>query len=272
MNHYQITINPINKNTSDIIIALLAEQDYDGFNEEEDALHCFIPEQLWNEKVLMDTLAPFQLAFAKQLIIQRNWNADWESSYDPIFINKEVAIRATFHESITSAAHNIIIVPKMSFGTGHHATTRMMMEFISEINCNNKSVLDYGCGTGVLAIYTAYKGANHIDAIDIDEWCVENTLENIELNKAENIKVLQGDLDVISNNKYDIILANINLYILLKQMPVFYNILNSNGEIFASGILNTDVETLQKSGESAGFTLQINKKIENWCALQFIKK
>jgi ribosomal protein L11 methyltransferase len=270
MNHYQITITPITKNISDIIIALLAEQDYDGFNEEEDTLHCFIPEQLWNEAILIDTLAPFQLAFTKQLIEQRNWNADWESSYEPILINNEVAIRATFHEPITSAAHNIIIVPKMSFGTGHHATTRMMMEFISEINCTNKSVLDYGCGTGVLAIYAAYKGATELDAIDIDEWCVENTLENIGLNKAENIKVLQGDLDIVGNKKYDIILANINLYILLKQMPQFYNMLNTSGELF--GILNTDVETLQKSGESVGFTLLTTKRIENWCALQFVKK
>jgi ribosomal protein L11 methyltransferase len=272
MNHFQITFSPISKEISDILIALLSEQNFDGFTEEENTLHAFIPESDWIEKELQDIIAPFSISYTKELVQQRNWNADWESSYDPIIVNEQVAIRATFHEPISTVAHNIIIIPKMSFGTGHHATTRMMMEYISEQNFAGKSILDYGCGTGVLAIYALHQGAKFADAIDIDEWCVENTLENIALNNATNIEVAQGDLDLVLHKKYDVILANINLYILIKQMKNFYEILNSNGQLYMSGILDTDVPNLQKCAEEAGFISTFQKQSLNWCALHMTKK
>jgi ribosomal protein L11 methyltransferase len=271
MNHYQITFTPITKDISDIIIALLSEINYDGFNEEENTLHAFIPETYWNQDELQQTIALFDLHYTRQLIAQRNWNAEWESSYEPIIVNKQVAIRATFHEPITTVAHNIIIIPKMSFGTGHHATTRMMMEYISEQNYADKTVLDYGCGTGVLAIYAMHQGAAKATAIDIDEWCVENTTENISLNNANNILVAQGDLDLVLNEKFDVILANINLYILVKQMNNFYQILNTGGQLYMSGILDTDVPNLQKCAEEAGFISTFQKQSLNWCALYMVK-
>jgi ribosomal protein L11 methyltransferase len=271
MNHYQITFTPITKDISDIIIALLSEKNYDGFNEEENTLHAFIPESDWDEHELQETIAPFDLHYTKQIIAQRNWNADWESSYEPIIVNEQVAIRATFHEPITAVAHNIIIVPKMSFGTGHHATTRMMMEYISEQSFSGKTVLDYGCGTGVLAIYAMHQGAINAVAIDIDEWCIENTLENMALNHTTNIEVAKGDIDLVLHQTFDVILANINLYILVKQMKRFYSILNTGGQLYMSGILDSDVPNLQKCAEEAGFISTFTKQTLNWCALHMTK-
>jgi ribosomal protein L11 methyltransferase len=272
MSHYQISFSPIDKHISDICIALLADIGFDGFNEDDQTLHAYVPEQDWNAELFLETISPFQLQFTKQLIEQRNWNAEWESSYHPIIINEHVAIRATFHAPITAAAHNVVIVPKMSFGTGHHATTHMMMEYISELDCANKTVLDYGCGTGVLAIYASHKGASHADAIDIDEWCVENTLENIALNNSKNIAVFKGDLDLMMEHRYDIIFANINLHILLKQMTNLFALLNPNGQLYLSGFLDTDVQQIKKCAQDAGLISTNQKQSLNWCALHMTKK
>jgi ribosomal protein L11 methyltransferase len=272
MNHFQITISPVAKDISDILIALLSEKNYDGFEEQENVLLAFISETNFDEKELLAIINPFSVGFKKQLVAHRNWNADWESNYEPIIINNNVAIRATFHPPITSVAHNIIIVPKMSFGTGHHATTQMMMDAISEIDCSNKTILDYGSGTGVLAIYASYKGALQVDAIDIEPWCVENAIENIVLNKSAQIHAFLGDLDKVASNKYDIIFANINLHILLKHMADFNNLLNPNGILLMSGILDTDLSALHQKAEANGFVEKQIKKSLNWCALHMIKK
>jgi ribosomal protein L11 methyltransferase len=271
MNHLQITFKPITKPIADILVALLADIGFDGFAEEENTLLAVIAETDFNETSFVETIAPFGIAYTKQTIAPRNWNAEWESSYDPIIINKEVAIRATFHAPITTSAHNIVIVPKMSFGTGHHATTQMMMEYISELHCTNKTVLDYGCGTGVLAIYASYKGASHADAIDIDQWCVENTQENIALNNSTNIDTHLGDIDVMGHKQYDIIFANINLHILLKQMNTLYSMLQPGGIALLSGFLDTDVHQLLECAQKAGFISTNKKQSLNWCALHITK-
>jgi ribosomal protein L11 methyltransferase len=272
MNHIQFTFRPIAKNTADILVALLANIKFDGFAEEENCLQAIVAENDFDKQIFENTIAPFDVTYCSETISHRNWNAEWESNYEPIIINDKIAIRATFHAPITTAAHNIIIVPKMSFGTGHHATTQMMMQYISDMNCSNKTVLDYGCGTGVLGIYASYKGAISTDAVDIEPWCVENTVENIVLNNTKNMQTFLGDLDLVQHNTYDIILANINLHILLKQMKTLYALTNNGGSVLLSGILDTDVATLLQCASDAGFISTNSKQTLNWCALHITKK
>ncbi len=238
MHHTELTITPIDASTSEIAIALLSEIGYESFIEETNCLKAYLPTNTWNENLVKEVLTPFNLRYTIQQIAPQNWNALWESSFEPVKVNEAVAVHASFHAPINSVKHNIIITPKMSFGTGHHSTTHLMLQIMSEMPFHNKKVLDYGCGTGVLAIYAEKLGAAHCNAIDIDTWCIENTLENIALNNASKITTTLGDLDALPTATYDVILANINLHILQKQMKHIANCLNENGSIIISGILS----------------------------------
>jgi ribosomal protein L11 methyltransferase len=268
----EIIIQPIQENISDIVVALLGEHHYDNFLQEDNTLKAYVADEHFNESILQQELLPFALSYTKNAIALKNWNAQWEQDYQPVLVNDKVAVRATFHAPIMGVTKNIIITPKMSFGTGHHSTTQLMLQYLSELNCNNKKVLDYGCGTGVLGIYASYLGATTVVANDIDDWCVENTIENMELNDVKNMQAVQGDLDILPSGTYDLILANINLNILLGQMENVYKLTNANGDVLMSGIMPSDLPMLQTKAISCGFEVVKSNNLNNWSMLHVLKK
>lgn len=202
---------------------------------------------------------------------EKNWNELWEKDFHPVTIAGLCHIRASFHPEYKKAAHEIIIDPKMAFGTGHHETTTMMVEMILENEFRDKAVLDMGCGTGVLAILSAMKGANPVDAVDNDIWSYENTKENLLLNGIKNVNVFHGDVKFLKNRTYEIIIANINRNILLDDIPEYAKSLKVNGVLMLSGFYETDVPALEEKAGNFGLTLETQKSKNNWSALAFVK-
>jgi ribosomal protein L11 methyltransferase len=274
MNTIELIIAPISKQESEIAVAILSQYSVDNFLEEENCLKGYIAETDFRKEEIQTALQSIQLTFQTNTIPHQNWNAAWESNYEPIIVNDHVAIRAVFHEPIPSSAINIVIQPQMSFGTGHHATTRMMMEWISETECIGNKILDYGCGTGVLAIYAKVKGASEVWANDIETWCVENTIENFQLNDlpiSEHIHITQKDIHELDTSNFDVILANINLFILCKQMHQMYAMLKKGSSVYMSGFFATDIPQICQAAEKEGFIYQEKKEIDGWASLKFTK-
>ncbi len=269
---YNFKVDPLQP-TSDILIAELGEAGFESFIEETDGVLAYIQKSDWSDMILegVEILknTNFQVSYQFKEIEQENWNATWESNFKPIQVADTCVVRAPFHEK-PDVPFDIIIEPKMSFGTGHHETTHMMLQHILAHDFKGKSVLDMGCGTGVLAILTAMKGAKMIDAIDIDNWCYQNSLENIERNKCEYIKVYEGDASLLADRKYDVIIANINRNILLADIPVYAKALNKNGLLFLSGFYAEDIEII--SEKCLAVALKFEKKLEknNWVAVKYV--
>jgi ribosomal protein L11 methyltransferase len=271
MQYLEITITPIADDAAQIMVAYLSEIHFDSFVEEENVLKAYILESNFDKQSLEDNLATFQLRYSMAKMANINWNEEWEKNYDPVIVNDAVAVRASFHQPIDGVTTNIIITPKMSFGTGHHSTTHLMLEQISLLDMNGKTVLDYGCGTGVLGIYAAIQGAESVIANDIEDWCVENTIENATVNNVNNIKAFLGDLDALPPTSYDIILANINLNILKAQMPKLAAMLNPGGHLFCSGIMVSDKDELILAAKEADVIYQNSTNRLNWMMIHFIK-
>ncbi|MBN2745935.1 MAG: 50S ribosomal protein L11 methyltransferase [Bacteroidales bacterium] len=258
---------------AEILTALLAELGFESFVEEENALLGYIPEQIFDEVALKDIFYESFPALAKDYswkkIPQTNWNAVWESNYEPVFIDNKVCIRAPFHPKPENMELDLIIEPKMSFGTAHHPTTAQMIQLMLEENFENKMVLDMGCGTAVLAIVASKKGCNQVDAVDIDEWSCENSQENAQRNSCENIAVFQGDASFLNENresKYDIILANINKNILLRDLSIYEKRLKIGGLIFMSGFYESDLSDIDSTCKQLSMKLQKQSVSNNWCA------
>jgi ribosomal protein L11 methyltransferase len=201
--------------------------------------------------------------------MQTNWNAEWEKNFNPIVVGDQCAIRAPFHDPF-DVKYDIIIEPKMSFGTGHHETTHMMIEHILASDFTNKSVLDMGCGTGVLAILSKKNGAEVVEAIDIDNWCYLNSLENISRNDCAEISVLQGDASLLKGKRFDVIIANINRNILLKDLSTYAACLNENGSLFLSGFYDSDCELIESSCLKLGLKFETKRIRNSWVALKFV--
>ncbi|MCK5638994.1 MAG: 50S ribosomal protein L11 methyltransferase, partial [Flavobacteriaceae bacterium] len=197
------------------------------------------------------------------------WNSEWEKNFEAIQVDELVSIRAPFHED-PNLKYDIIIEPKMSFGTGHHETTHLMIQHLIDLDLVDKTVLDMGCGTGILAIFTEMKGAKKIDAIDIDSWCYENSLENVERNNCKNITVFEGDASLLKNKNYDVIIANINRNILLQDIGTYAKCLNQHGVLLLSGFYTEDILVIER--EAIKYNLNLNKKLErnNWVGLKFV--
>ena len=212
----------------------------------------------------------FLIQYTKNEVEQTNWNAEWEKNFKPIQVDDLVSIRAPFHEN-PHLKYDIVIVPKMSFGTGHHETTHMMVQHLLALDLENKKVLDMGCGTGILAIFAEMKGANPVDAIDIDAWCYENSLENIARNNCSHITVFEGDSALLIDKKYDVIIANINRNILLEDMNIYANCLHENGVLLLSGFYQEDISMID--AEVSKYNLKLESFIErnNWVALKYNK-
>jgi len=271
-----ISIVPDTEENREILTALLAELDYDSFAETADGIKGYIRSDLYNETKTEEALAPvFQLftniEYQSTLIKDRNWNEEWEKNYSPIIIENLCRIRAPFHKDEGNFEYDIVVEPKMSFGTGHHATTTLMMQLMLAMDFKNKPVLDMGCGTGVLAILAALKGANPITAIDIDEWAYENTLENAERNQVKNITVLKGNSSLLTNKHFEIILANINRNILLNDMEAYNKCLIVGGRLLLSGFYSHDLPLITEKAEELGFIRESYLTRENWVSVCFKK-
>ena len=267
-NFYQFDFELPNQEESDKLIAMLAEQGFDGFVEEEDLLIAFIPELQFNQEAFEKVLEKFSIvSYTKSDIENINWNKKWESEFEPVFVDKFVAIRAHFHQPIKNVQHEIIITPKMSFGTGHHATTYLVMKYMESLDFNNKTVFDFGTGTGILAILAEKLGAASIFAIDNDEWSITNAEENIEQNNCSHIKVALMET-IPAGKQYDIILANINLNVITANLASITAVAHHGTEAIFSGFLSGDEKAMKKALEKAGFQHLLTAQKGDWLSIR----
>jgi len=253
----------------DILSAQLSEYDFESFVQSEEALLAYVKQSKFNSENLDAVLSINSFQYQIKNIPQQNWNKVWEENFNPITVKDKVAIRAPFHASFDSYPYIITIEPKMSFGTGHHQTTQLMILQMLELDFNGKSVLDMGCGTGILAIFSSLLGADDILAVDIDEWAYENTLENIERNNIDNIGALCGDASVLCG-KFDIIIANINRNILLQDLSVYKSVAKAGSVLLLSGFYMSDHSTICNAAEKEGFQFQKLMEDNNWVSALFI--
>ena len=257
----------------EILVAELGLLGFESFTENEDGVVAYIQEEDWNADLLIDVqiLQSDEVVFSYEVkeIEQVNWNEEWEKNFEPIVVENEVSIRAPFHED-PKLTYDIVIEPKMSFGTGHHETTYLMIRHLMGLDLSGKKVLDMGCGTGILAIFAEMKGATEIDAIDIDPWCYENSVENVERNDCKKIKVYEGDATMLGSTTYDVIIANINRNILLNDMSVYVKCLRANGELYLSGFYTQDIPFIKEEAEKNGLVFKKQFERNNWVALKFV--
>ncbi|OSY87289.1 ribosomal protein L11 methyltransferase [Tenacibaculum holothuriorum] len=270
---YNFTVAP-KEPATEILIAELGGVGFESFVENENGVVAYIQKNEWNDSILDDVFIlkseEFDIKFEFSEIEQTNWNAEWEKNFNPIQVDETVSIRAPFHEN-PNLPYDIVIEPKMSFGTGHHETTHMMVQHLIDLDVDGKKVLDMGCGTGILAIFAEMKGAQPLDAIDIDEWCYENTKENVERNNCKHITAYKGEASLLEGRKYDIIIANINRNILLNDMKTYTSCLNSNGVLLLSGFYTEDIPIINEEVEKYGLSLQKTIERNNWVALRYKK-
>ncbi len=245
---YYFKVSPLQPAT-EILIAELGYVGFESFVETEDGVHAYIKKEDWNENLFDDIHVlnshEFTINYTSKEIEQVNWNLEWEKNFNAIIVDDRCSIRAPFHEK-PNTQYDIVIEPKMSFGTGHHETTHMMIQHLLNIDLKEKKVLDMGCGTGVLAILSEMRGAGPIDAIDIDNWCYLNTIENIERNACHHITAYQGDVSLLAGRSYDIVIANINRNILLKDIQSYAKSLHAKGKLLLSGFYQKDLEMITR--------------------------
>jgi ribosomal protein L11 methyltransferase len=268
---FQFIIEPVQP-ASEILIAELGYLGFESFVENNDGITAYIPEEEYEEDIFAGVhilqSEEFKITYDQKEIERINWNEEWEKNFTPILVDEVCSVRAPFHEK-PDTKFDIVIEPKMSFGTGHHATTRMMIQHILKNDWEEKSVLDMGSGTGVLAILAAMKGAKSIDAIDIDNWCYVNTLENIARNDCEHINVEEGGAELLEGREYDLILANINLNILLRDLPIYDKCLKEGGSIFLSGFYRKDLPKIKRACNKLGLHFVENFERDEWVAAKF---
>ncbi len=254
---------------NEILMAQLIEIGFDSFTEEHDGILAYIQKDLLKEEELNEigllNNPEVKISYTYSEMPNINWNEEWEKNFEPINVENQVSIRAEFHEN-QNLPHEIIIQPKMSFGTGHHATTYLMIQQMLDMDFTGKTVLDMGCGTSVLAIFAKQKGAGKTVAIDIDEWSVENSKENAERNKVE-LEIFQGTADNLGSENFDIILANINRNILISDIPTYVSVLNNGGSLLLSGLCFFDVDDILEVCTQQKLTLKRKLQREEWVSL-----
>ena len=264
----EIIITIHDEQVKDQLIAQLADIEFDAFEERDGELSAFTHEEKFNPTTLIQILLPFQLQYKKNIIEEKNWNALWESNFQPVVVDNFCAVRAHFHPAFTLTKHEIIITPKMSFGTGHHSTTFMMLQQMGNINFENKVVADFGTGTGVLAILAEKLGSSSVWAIDIDDWSIENATENIEKNNCCKIALEKKD-SFTPRQKFNIILANINKNVILSNVNNLTSATISNGQILVSGLLKQDETDILEVFTQHGFLHRSTVERNNWICMLF---
>ncbi len=271
---YHFTIEP-KELGSEILVAELGELPFESFVESEFGLTAYIQKELWNEDILADLFVlqslEFNISYTIEEIEQVNWNEEWEKNFEPIEVDGMCHVRAPFHPK-TAAQYDIVIEPKMSFGTGHHETTHMMIQHLLHLDVQGKKTLDMGCGTAILAILAEMKGAQPIDAIDIDNWCYLNSIENAARNNCQYITVYEGDAALLVDQKYELIIANINRNILLADMPAYTKCLLPGGILLLSGFYEEDIPFLEASCVENGLQYVSKLQRNNWVSLKFEKQ
>lgn len=275
MNYIELQVQ-ISPDYTDILMAELAEIGFESFVETDEGLNAYIIESDFEEQAIKELVAKYEpqtaIVYELSSLEKRNWNAEWERDYEPIEVADQVRVRASFHQPEARFRYDIVINPKMSFGTGHHETTAMMMEQQLGFDFTGKTVLDVGSGTGILAILAAKMGAVSVVAFDIEEWAVENARENAELNDCPQVTVFQGTIaDVDPTERYDIVLANINRNVLLAEIPIYTNLMPETGKLVVSGFYEHDAPDIEQKAHESGLTT-IQKLAKNqWTSLAFSK-
>lgn len=275
MNYIELVVNVEPKEQgSDVLIAQLAELGYESFVETEKGFNAYIQEQDFNTQQLNLALSFysdfFKFDYSSNTIQQQNWNKEWENNFQPIDVEGKCYIRAPFHEARKGYLYDVVIEPKMSFGTGHHSTTQLMIQKLMQLDVKGKALLDMGCGTGVLAIVASMMGADPVTAIDIDEWSYENTIENCGKNNIANVLVHKGNAQILAGRVFHSILANINKNVLLKDLSVYKEVLEKSGNLVISGFFETDIDELTAKARELGLSLKDKVVQEQWAMLHFI--
>lgn len=270
------TCSPNTEPLTDVLAAELAEIGFESFVPSESGLQAYIPQTDFSAKKTATKIQqfPFQaeITFSFEVLEDKNWNEEWEKYYfQPICIDNECLIHSSFHEIKNQYPHSILIHPKMSFGTGHHQTTHLMLKEVLRTEMHSKSVLDMGCGTAVLAILASQRGASRVTAVDIDRWAYENARENVSLNDAKNVRILLGGSDMLGEETFDVILANITRNILLDQIPKYSSVLNSDGGLIMSGFYSADIPAIQSRCEAHGLSFVRSSEMDDWVAVVFRK-
>jgi len=266
MNYIEVTIAQVSEEQQQQFIAQLSELGFYGFEELEQSLKAFISEEEFSKEALAEILTGLQ--YNTSVIADQNWNQLWESNFDPVIVDDFVGIRANFHETIKGMEHEILITPKMSFGTGHHATTFTVMQLMRSIDFNHKTVFDFGSGTGILAILAEKLGAKEVLAIDYDDWCIENALENVQQNHCAVIDVVKKDTAEVGR-KFDVVIANINKNIILDNIHHLANDIKEGGDVILSGLLQEDEADILNATATYGWKHLETKQKGMWIAMKY---
>ena len=281
MKYFEVTFttSPCNETVNDVVSALAGEIGFESFVEWENGVQAYIQQSLFDEEALKSMVAEFPLPDTKieYTIVEaedKDWNEEWEKNFfQPIVIGDRCCIHSTFHKDTPQTEYEILINPQMAFGTGHHETTSSIISELLEADLQGKSVLDMGCGTSILAILASMRGAGPITAIDIDDWCVNNSRDNIALNRIGNITVEWGDANLLKGREpFDVIIANINRNILLADMAQYAACMHSGSELYMSGFYVQDIPVIQEKAESLGMEFIHHREKNNWAAVKFIVK
>lgn len=268
---YNFTVSPTEMG-AEILMAELAEVGFDSFEDTPTGIKAYIPKDSWNEHILQDIYLlsnpEFTISYQITEIEQVNWNEEWEKNFSPIVVEDLCTVRANFHP-VPNTRYDIVITPKMSFGTGHHETTYMMLQQLLPLSLEGAKVLDMGCGTGILAIMAALRGAHDIIAIDIDPWCVENATENVQQNNCSFITIKEGDVSLIAGEQYNLILANINRNILLSDIPAYTQALLPQGLLLVSGFYVEDLPAIKEKCQEEGLTYLSHIERNRWVSAKF---
>ncbi|MDD5507935.1 MAG: 50S ribosomal protein L11 methyltransferase [Bacteroidales bacterium] len=277
MDYIEVTCHfPASQETTDRMISVLASVGFEGFVEEAGHLQAYIPTSVF-EPGMLDLLnftvdPPEDLEITIKRIAEQNWNQLWESSYASVLIGDRCLVRAPFHTTLEGIAYDIVIEPRMSFGTAHHSTTQLMVEALLKMDVKGKTVLDMGCGTGLLAILAAKMGARPVTAIDNDEWAFSNTKENIIKNNVASCNVYLSDASAIGNDRYDVILANINRNTLVNDMSLYVNGLRKDGILLVSGFYSSDIDSINRSAQKNGLEMSEIQFKGEWASVRYFKK
>ncbi len=268
------TISPINDFIRDILTAELAEFEYDSFEETEDGINAYIPTDSFSSNDIQSLQIlqneDYKISFTNEEMPDQNWNETWEKHFfNPIIIDDRCIVRSPFHQEVPKTDYDILIEPKMAFGTGHHETTGLMIKHILDVDFSGKTVLDMGCGTGILGILCAMKNATKVTGIDIEDWAFNNANENIRLNNIKQMEVFCGDASLLGQETYDIILANINRNILLADIEKYVSVLKKNGSLYLSGFYNSDIDVIDAKCTQSNLEKISVKEDNNWVSIAY---